>query len=113
MLRDGRSGFEIRRGRSQDNISGFCYHLTVLSLRHILQSHVAAMTSQDLLKIERAIAGLSAGEKLWLLERIARQLREPDEAELSEMANDPEIQAEITAIHQEFTLTELDGLQSA
>ncbi|MBI4783821.1 MAG: hypothetical protein HY785_21265 [Oscillatoriophycideae cyanobacterium NC_groundwater_1537_Pr4_S-0.65um_50_18] len=71
------------------------------------------MASQNLLKIERAIADLSAREKLWLLERIARQLREPDEADLLEMANDPEIQAEITAINQEFTLTELDGLQSA
>jgi hypothetical protein len=59
------------------------------------------------------IACLSAREKLWLLERIARQLREPDEAELLEMANDSEIQSEITAINQEFALTEMDGLQSA
>jgi hypothetical protein len=98
---------------SQDNISGFYCPFTVLSLRHILKFNVAAMASQNLLEIERAIASLSAREKLWLLERIARQLREPDEAELSEMANDPEIQAEIAAINQEFALTEMDGLQSA
>jgi hypothetical protein len=62
----------------------------------------AAMAQKKLLEIERAIATLSAREKLWLLERIARQLREPNEAELFDMANDPEIQAEITAIDQEF-----------
>ena len=73
----------------------------------------AAMAQKKLLEIERAIATLSAREKLWLLERIARQLREPNEAELSDMANDPEIQAEITAIDQEFTWTEMDGLQTA
>ncbi|NJN91649.1 MAG: hypothetical protein HC878_15660 [Leptolyngbyaceae cyanobacterium SL_5_14] len=71
------------------------------------------MASKHLLEIERAIAGLSTREKLWLLERVARQLREPDEAELLKMANDPEIQAEMTAINQEFALTEMDGLQSA
>jgi hypothetical protein len=71
------------------------------------------MASQNLLEIERAIASLSAREKLWLLERIAHQLREPDEAEVSEMANDPEIQAEVKAINLEFALTEMDGLQSA
>lgn len=50
------------------------------------------MTSKNLLEIERVIATLSTREKLWLLERIARQLREPDKAELLDMANDPEIQ---------------------
>lgn len=71
------------------------------------------MASKHLLEIERAIHQLSAKEKLWLLERIARQLREPDDTELSEMASDPEIQAEIGAIAQEFAVTEMDGLQSA
>ena len=71
------------------------------------------MATKHLLEIERAINRLSVREKLWLLERIARQLREPDETELLEMASDPEIQAEIVAINQEFALTEMDGLQSA
>lgn len=85
----------------------------MLSLRHSLELDIAEMTAKHLLQIERAIHQLSAKEKLWLLERIARQLREPNEAELSAMASDPEIQAEIGAINQEFTLTEMDGLQSA
>jgi len=85
----------------------------MLSLRHIPKFNAVTMASKNLLEIERTIARLSAKEKLWLLERIARQLREPDEAALSEMADDPEIQAEITAINQEFALTEMDGLRSA
>ena len=32
------------------------------------------------------------------------------EAELQAMANDPEIQAELTAINEEFKPTEMDGL---
>jgi hypothetical protein len=71
------------------------------------------MTGNYLLEIERAIHPLSADEKLWLLERIIQQLREPDAIELSEMAADPQIQVEIGAIEQEFALTEMDGLQSA
>jgi hypothetical protein len=34
----------------------------------------------------------------------------PDEYDLSAMANDPEIQAEIAAIGQEFGVADLDGL---
>jgi hypothetical protein len=45
-----------------------------------------------------------------LLEQITRQLREPDEAELSAMASDPEIQAELGAIDRKFALAEMDGL---
>ncbi len=70
------------------------------------------MAAKHLLEIELAIHQLSAKEKLWLLERIARQLQEPDETELLEMASDPEIQAEMVAINREFALTEMDGLQS-
>jgi hypothetical protein len=70
------------------------------------------MASRNLLEIERAIAALSAAEKRWLLERISCQLRELDEVELLKMAADPEIQAEIRAIDQEFAHTEMDGLQS-
>jgi hypothetical protein len=35
---------------------------------------------------------------------------DPDESDLSAMANDPEIQAEIAAIGQEFAGAEMDGL---
>jgi hypothetical protein len=76
------------------------------------------MASKKLLQIEQSIIDLSATEKLWLLERIARQLRALNEpasthAAFAEMANDPEIQAEIMAINQEFAGTEWDGLQPA
>jgi hypothetical protein len=33
------------------------------------------------------------------------------EATLAEMANDPEIQAEIAAINTEFAIAEMDGLE--
>ncbi|HEY9849277.1 MAG TPA: hypothetical protein V6D28_07450 [Leptolyngbyaceae cyanobacterium] len=61
-------------------------------------------------------------EQLWLLERIARQVRERTiiknklinakymEEQLTEMANDANIQAEIAAINEEFAVTEMDGL---
>lgn len=72
------------------------------------------MISQTLLDIERSIRTLSLEEQLWLLERIARHVREktyPTAAvvglqdkseELVAMANDAEIQAEIAAINEEF-----------
>jgi hypothetical protein len=79
------------------------------------------MRSKTLLELERSIAALSLEEKLWLLERIAHQLRansrtqpfdsETMEQALVEMANDPEIQAEIVAIDQAFAIAEMDGLQ--
>lgn len=70
------------------------------------------MISKKLLDLDRSIYSLSYKEKLWLLERIARQLREFDENELLSMASDPQIQAEIASINAEFTVAEMDGLQS-
>jgi hypothetical protein len=81
------------------------------------------MVSQSLLAIERSIYSLSAQEKLWLLERIAHQLQgdaqtlsyplgsKDMETALAEMANDPEIQAEIAAINTEYAIAEMDGLE--
>lgn len=82
------------------------------------------MISEKLLKIERSIIELSSPEKLWLVERIIRQLRAEQsiknsvsdrrfDPDLSEMANDPQIQAEIAAIESEFAITELDGLPNS
>lgn len=78
------------------------------------------MISEALLKIEQAITNLSSQDKLWLIERIVRQLREEQistnlvsDMDLSEMANDPQIQAEIAAIESEFAITELDGLPNS
>lgn len=81
------------------------------------------MISLTLLEIERSIRTLSLEEQLWLLERIARQVRErqyiankfADEkisTELAVMASDPDIQVEITAINKEFAVSEIDGLET-
>jgi hypothetical protein len=76
------------------------------------------MVSQSLLAIEQSIYALSSQEKLWLLERIAHQLQgdtqtlsyplvsKDMETALAEMANDPEIQAEIAAINTEYAMTD-------
>ena len=75
--------------------------------------------SPTVLEIERSIHTLSFDEKLWLMERIAQHLRskthtfEPliRESQLADMANDPEMQAELNAINAEFLVTEMDGLK--
>jgi hypothetical protein len=75
--------------------------------------------SPTVLEIERSIHTLSFDEKLWLMERIAQQLRSRTqifeaptlERQLAEMANDPELQAELNAINTEFLVTEMDGLR--
>lgn len=82
------------------------------------------MISQTLVEIERSISFLSIEEQLWLLERIACRVREKTyianklanakylEAEIAEMANDPDIQVEIVAINREFIVAEMDGLEA-
>jgi len=69
-------------------------------------------------KLEREIAALSFEEKLWLLAQIAQQIQPKSrrknlvdlDAELLDMANDPEIQRELAAIDSEFAITHMDGL---
>jgi len=80
------------------------------------------MMSPNLLEIERSIRALSLEEQQWLLDRLTRQVRERThtadkfadatymEAQIRAMANDPDIQAEIAAINEEFAVTEMDGL---
>ena len=65
--------------------------------------------SPILLEIERSIRALSTDEQLWLLERIAHELRQKTqisvlpfttldiEKQLADMANDPAIQVELVA----------------
>jgi hypothetical protein len=60
-------------------------------------------------QLDRQIAQLSLDEQLWLIERIARRLRESpvpdDEAlqkELAAMAADPDIQRELRQIEEGF-----------
>ena len=75
------------------------------------------MTSPSLLsEIEENINRLPLDEKLLLMEHLSHQNRrnlstQTDiDAQLSEMAADPEIQREIQDIEQEFSVTEQDGL---
>ena len=69
-------------------------------------------------QIEEHISRLSAEEQLWLIARVAQRLRarlttqSPAEAQLVAMAADPEIQAELRTIAEEFVHTEADGLES-
>ena len=70
-------------------------------------------------ELEREIALLSVEEKLQLRDDIDKQIRavalgksvSEIEAELEEMANDPDIQRELAAIELEFAGTSMDGLE--
>ena len=76
------------------------------------------MISLNLLEIERSIRALSVEEQLWLLESIARQIRENEytkeqladtknpEAELEVIVSEPEIPIEIAALNDEFAISE-------
>jgi hypothetical protein len=73
------------------------------------------MPSHALELIQRELGSLSKQEQLWLIEHLARGLRgQPKpanfDADLIAMANDPQIQAEISAINEEFVVAEQDGL---
>jgi hypothetical protein len=80
------------------------------------------VVSPNLLEIERSIRALSLEEQQWLLKRLTRQVQERVvtaskfadaaymEAQIKAMASDPDIQAEIAAINEEFAGTEMDGL---
>ena len=80
------------------------------------------MSSLVLHEIEKIIDRLSHEEQLWLIEQLAHRLREgamknnlPEQTnfknQLMAMANDPEVQAELQKINQEFAVTEADGLE--
>jgi hypothetical protein len=81
------------------------------------------MMSPHLHEIERSIGTLSLEEQEWLLERISEQVQHKKQVlskfadtrymaeQLVQMAKDPEIQAEIASINQEFIITEIDGLE--
>jgi hypothetical protein len=83
---------------------------------------MTSSVSPSLDRLSREIAVLSVTEKLWLLAQIAQQVQ-PDfsedlavrgsfsELDLLEMANDPDIQREMTAIDSEFAVALMDGLE--
>ncbi|MFN6513563.1 MAG: hypothetical protein RMY29_003550 [Nostoc sp. CreGUA01] len=80
------------------------------------------MNLPDLLKIERELTNLSLEQLEWLLERITKQVQvrkqldkfanyEYMNQQLATMASDLDIQTEITSINNEFSITEMDGLE--
>ncbi len=74
------------------------------------------MNQVILSQIEQNILQLPVEEQLLLISRVAEKLRaridgEKDfESELSEMANDENIQRELKEIEKDFRYTEFDGL---
>ena len=71
------------------------------------------MSAPSLLsELEENISRLSLGDQLLLIERVSHRIREnisdktDDDAHLSEMAADPEIQRELQKINNEFSTTE-------
>ncbi|MEJ6485159.1 hypothetical protein N0Y54_28265 [Nostoc punctiforme UO1] len=81
------------------------------------------MNSPHVLKIENDLRVLSLEELEWLLERIAKQVQERKQIvnkftdvkymneQLVAMASDLDIQTEITTLNNEFSITEMDGLE--
>ena len=74
--------------------------------------------TQVLADIEQRASGLSTKEQLWLIERLAQNLRRLSppgllvtDEHLAAMAADPDIQREIREIDEEFLTTETDGLE--
>ncbi|MEH1940806.1 MAG: hypothetical protein V7L01_11380 [Nostoc sp.] len=77
------------------------------------------MISPNLQEIERSVRALSVEEQLWLLESIARQIRETEykkdnfadaktsEDQLHVMANEVKMPTEIAAINDEFAISEI------
>ncbi len=75
------------------------------------------MSDISLNRIERDILTLSRKAQLTLLERIIHRLRITDsekeqnmDAQLEAMAYDPEIRMELESINEEFSGTQMDGL---
>jgi hypothetical protein len=73
------------------------------------------MNTPTLAQLESEIQQLTFEEQIWLLERLAHQIRERSlhqemESQLAAMAADPDIQREISEIQSEFVVTEPDGL---
>lgn len=77
------------------------------------------MLSVILTEIEEKISRLPRKKQLWLIEQLAHRIREGSSksdrahfaSQLAIMANDPEVQAELQIIEQEFAVTDADGLE--
>ena len=76
------------------------------------------MSFSALHQIEESINRLSTTEQLWLIEQLAQRIRKTTfkppslEAQLAEMAADPDIQSELRKIDAEFAMVEGDGLEA-
>lgn len=77
------------------------------------------MNNMSVEQIEADISQLSLSDQLWLMERLAHQIRQhalPDqvawESQLAAMASDPDIQRELEQIETEFAGTNMDGLDT-
>jgi hypothetical protein len=85
-----------------------------MSLPNMTPNHSPAVY-----KLEREIALLPVEDKLQLRDGLDRQIRAAAlgksvseiEAQLEEMANDPDIQRELAVIELEFAATSMDGLE--
>ena len=75
------------------------------------------MTTPTVERIETDIGQLSLSEQLWLMERLAQQIRQRTlanhsflESQLAVMASDPDIQRVLRQIEAEFAIADVDGL---
>jgi hypothetical protein len=75
------------------------------------------MNTTHLKHLEIEISTLSLSDQLWLMERMAHQIRDKAingridrENQIAAMAADPQIQQELREIEAEFARTEGDGL---
>jgi hypothetical protein len=76
------------------------------------------MNQNILSQIEDTFSQLSISEQLRLIERLIHRVHERTQksntdldAQLAQMAADPQIQAELAKIEEEFANTEADGLE--
>jgi hypothetical protein len=77
------------------------------------------MSNSVLAQLEDDFKQLSTTEQLWLIERLVHHIHEATltqtnnlDQELSLMAADPQIQAELRRIEEEFSYVEADGLET-
>ncbi len=75
------------------------------------------MNQMTVSQIEKSILQLPVAEQLLIISRVAEKLHgeldaEPTfDAQLTEMANDPDIKREISEINAEFEQSERDGME--
>ncbi|BAY62049.1 hypothetical protein NIES22_21160 [Calothrix brevissima NIES-22] len=112
---------KIAQENQTDNVNSIWLYLIRRYLGYGL-NYLKFINSSHLNKIEESISLLSREEQLWLVDRIIHNLKintfkeltniqlESIEQQLANMANDPEVQAELIVINQEFANTEFDGL---